>query len=289
MNAVIVLAIVIVLAFGIVYTISRAPRIKLTRGAYSLAIYQTGLRHFFGINFSKLPEIIQTRILQAENDTPELLIVTKNGIAIFTRSSFNFALVTDSKDKTLPDDLNGDGFPDIAVEEFSGGMHCCTTLHIFSFAQNLQTIEIETRHSSATFEDLTGDGLPEIRINDWTYEYWPESFATSPAPEVILRWDGRQYDVATDLMRKPPPSVYEIASQMELLKSDCNSAECPNPAGVFDYALKLMYSGNEKAGRQFLLDVFGTNTSAPALLKEFEDLLEKSPYWPRVKAAQIPK
>ena len=52
---------------------------------------------------------------------------------------------------------------------------------------------------------------------------------------------------------------------------------------AFAYALDLMYSGHEERGWEFLREFFGERFETRETIKEFRELLNRSPYWEQLK------
>ena len=75
-------------------------------------------------------------------------------------------------------DINGDGFPEVVLSDYSGGAHCCTTLAVISLRPQGPVIVFDTDLGSggASFRDLDGDRRLEIR-RDYLFEYALGSFA----------------------------------------------------------------------------------------------------------------
>jgi len=61
-------------------------------------------------------------------------------------------------------DINGDGWPEVVLSDYSGGAHCCTHLTILSLRPNgpVCVFSEDLGSASATFADLDGDGRQEI-------------------------------------------------------------------------------------------------------------------------------
>ncbi len=68
----------------------------------------------------------------------------------------------------------------------------------------LQTIEARDADLSG-FENLGEDSSLEISLRDWTFACWHAAFAKSPAPSIVLDWDGRAWVLSPELMQKPAP------------------------------------------------------------------------------------
>lgn len=97
-------------------------------------------------------------------------------------------------------DINGDGWPEIVLNDYSGGAHCCTRLIIVSlrpdapvcvFAQDLGS-------ASADIQDIDGDGRREISTNVFA-EYALGSFAFGTYGVPVIYSAGRDgvYSVNT--------------------------------------------------------------------------------------------
>ena len=76
-------------------------------------------------------------------------------------------------------DINGDGFPELVLEDYSGGAHCCTTLTVVSVRPTGPVIVFDQQlgSGSVAIEDLDGSGKREI-ITSILFEYSLGSFAT---------------------------------------------------------------------------------------------------------------
>jgi hypothetical protein len=262
---------------------------ELQFGPYLVRIQETpmpiGLRRIQ----HRLPGWLQERIYALYLEEPFRIEVWNGWTRVFHGRSYLISVVAaDARGRSiLGKDLNGDGIPNLVIKEYSGGAHCCYTVRIFSCGRDFsELIALETEHSSVTFEDLDSDGVPELRLLDWSYQYWPASFAGSPAPSVILRWRGRNLEVATDLMWKPAPSESELAEHLAEIRADPGWEEEDVSLGVppilFQTALELMYSGHEEKGWKFIEEAWHPEASRE-LITELRDLMEASPYWQEIK------
>ena len=142
---------------------------------------------------------------------------------------------------------------------------------------------MEGEHSGVKIEDLDGDGIIELKLVDWTFQYWPGSYVGSPAPRVILRWTGDSFAVAGDLMKQPAPTDAEVETKLAQILLEAKIPDYPVQGPAFDYALELMYSGHEERGWQFLREFFGERFETVETIKEFRELLNESPYWKQLK------
>jgi hypothetical protein len=141
-------------------------------------------------------------------------------------------------------DITGNGKPNLVVYEFTGGAHCCSEVSVFELGSSVKKIAlIEGLHSPPEFVDLDGDSLPEVILYDWTFAYWNTSFANSPAIDVILKYKGRKYEMAFDLMRKPSlpnDDLHRLAGEIKALEWWGNYP----PVELWCEMLDLIYTGN---------------------------------------------
>jgi hypothetical protein len=92
-------------------------------------------------------------------------------------------------------DVTGEGHPDVIVETFTGGAHCCFSTHVYDLGPEL-TLVLETPESNCggSFENLDDDPAYEFITCDDLFAYIYCSYAASPAVQVILDYEpGRGY------------------------------------------------------------------------------------------------
>jgi hypothetical protein len=199
---------------------------------------------------------------------------------------------TGKKSLLVGPDLTTSGYPHVVVFENTLGSHCCITAYVFELRNEAKLLAtVSGEHAPPVFRQ-TAPGEPwEIYISDWTYAYWPSSFATSPAPEVILRWNGFAYVTAPDRMAKPAPSPSELAAKARLIRRSAewtrnttNYARSNIPPELFQTALDLMYSGHEDLGWGFIHDAWYPGYPVDeTLLDDLRKRREKSAHWWAIK------
>jgi hypothetical protein len=85
-------------------------------------------------------------------------------------------------------DLDGDGEPEVLVDAYSGGAHCCERTRVYRFHRRAYAFTVH-QWGNQVYElhDLDGDGRPELVSADDTFSYAFAAFAFS-------RWPIRIFD-----------------------------------------------------------------------------------------------
>jgi hypothetical protein len=111
------------------------------------------------------------------------------------RSTINFG-------KIFLQDLNNNQIPEVIVQTYSGGAHCCTNYIIYLWQpeqQQFKTLETgELEGFGGTFEDLDQDGTIEFISVDNNFYYAFAPYAASYPPSLILTLENNEFkDVTT--------------------------------------------------------------------------------------------
>lgn len=126
-------------------------------------------------------------------------------------------LVADDPKSSFPSmlnvaDLDRDGEPEVVVDTFSGGAHCCTSAHIHDFRAATGTyarLTVDWGNSGYRLRDLGGDGSIEMAGTDDAFAYAFTAYAGSARPPKVLRYargpDG--LPVLKDVTRRFPKLV----------------------------------------------------------------------------------
>ena len=165
-------------------------------------------------------------------------------------------------------DLNADGYPDVVVETFTGGAHCCFGTQAFSMRPNEAVIILQKPESNAGgyFEDLNADGVSEfITYEDsFAYQYCP--YAAGVSVKVIMA-----YDPGQDLYIPAGPSFADDYSE-DIATHQQRASAAPGEMGEWDgtnicailpLALDYLYMGQPvKAQTEFASRYSGLDTDA---------------------------
>jgi hypothetical protein len=109
-------------------------------------------------------------------------------------------------------DLEGTGEPDVVLNLYSGGAHCCTVLQVFSFDPASATYVKTERvfgDPDAKVVDLGHDGHFEFLTADDSFAYRFTDFAASGLPIEILTFANRHF---TDVTRSYPALIAKDAA-----------------------------------------------------------------------------
>jgi hypothetical protein len=229
------------------------------------------------------------------------LEILRDGKRVFTAYGEMFIVGTDDKNGRLRDDtamgkdITGDGIGNLVITELTGGIHSNNTVHIFELGPKLrfiQSIHAPCGGGVGFFKLDTDPGL-EYELLDRTFAYWHQCFIGSPAPQVVLKYNGSKYVFAPGLMRQNPPTdeklrndAQEIAGSVDWSLFDGDEEDWPDsiPPRLLEEMLDLIYTGNMSAAwRLCNLAWTGKSVSKEKFLHAFKAHLETSPYWPDVR------
>jgi len=191
-------------------------------------------------------------------------------------------------------DMTNDGIPDLLIEGFSGGAHCCFTHYVFSMGTEIHEIaELDTRDAGTTFRNVDGEPDLEALSADVTFAYWYTSFAESPMPAITFKYRDGHYRLAPDLMRAPQISEDELSEAAdEIVHSDRWGP--PDPAypndpqmaanyepRLWEVMLDLIYSGHYARAVLFFEQAWPEAQPGKEKFRYefFECQLRRSRYW----------
>jgi hypothetical protein len=212
------------------------------------------------------------------------LVFSRKGGVFYIGNSVNAGDTLDdgSKIPVIPigTDLTGRGKPDIILNEWSGGAHCCYQFHVVELGDTVRRIAtIDAEDSDyAHFDDLDRKGIYEFFGWDFTFSYWHTSFAGSPAPEIILRFNGKNYALANAQMEKPLPSREALIETQTQIRSAEWKNNFPPPL-LWETMLNLIYTGHSGVARGLLDDAWVPgHIQKNTFIAEFCNRLSESPY-----------
>jgi hypothetical protein len=118
-------------------------------------------------------------------------------------------------------DLDHIGQPNVVLDLFTGGAHCCSVEQVFTFDPGTMTYaetERDFGDPGARIEDLNHDGHYEFVTADDAFAYAFTDFAASGLPLQILTFSGQRFQDVTDsfpaLIRKDAATWLKAFRQM---------------------------------------------------------------------------
>jgi|GEM_PF-5540127 len=182
-------------------------------------------------------------------------------------------------------DLTDDGVPDVILTTYSGGMHCCTTHWLVALAPDgpRTLARVEALDGQAEVADLDGDGTAEWTLPDFSFAYWNESFAGSPAPTVVLAWDGERLAASPEHMRRT--QLPDLPSAADVRADDAWAATRFPPTAYWATLLDLLYAGRGAEAARFADEAWaGDAIGRTVFLRMLADRIWQSPYASAVAA-----
>jgi hypothetical protein len=193
------------------------------------------------------------------------------------------ALMRSTADKT------GDGTPDVAVEYFSGGAHCCFEITFFELGSSVRQIPtIDTDNDRLTaIAKKPGGGL-RFQFAEQGFAYWNINFAQSPMPTVLYEFDKSDKLVPRfDLMKKPAASLTKLKRDAAAARANIDLNPYTSPEDNFNdwkepfwsEMLDLIYTGHEDLAWQYLELVWPAKKKGKEkFLSDFKEQLATSVY-----------
>ena len=106
---------------------------------------------------------------------------------VFSVAAFGISIVLTGQD------VNGDGNPDLVLEGYSGGAHCCWTYYIISLGHEPGMVSKFENERGAGFVLNKKTGKMEIETLDGAFDYFDNfSHGGTPFPDVYMRLDGKK-------------------------------------------------------------------------------------------------
>jgi hypothetical protein len=194
-----------------------------------------------------------------------------------------------SKEDVAVRDLDGDGEPEVTVDGYTGGAHCCVLLGIYDFRPATGTYAQLTRNFGSSgygFKDLDGDGKVELDTDDVRFEDLFSSHAASFPPPRIFAYE-HQAGVARlrDVTRRYPSVIRANAAEAKKLFKRFKAGDAFVDAGgvVSAYVADQYLLGRSKVGlkeldHQIARGILGTRKQGRAYRKRLLGFLHKFGY-----------
>jgi subtilisin-like proprotein convertase family protein len=138
-------------------------------------------------------------------------------------------------------DLDGDGEPEVTVDLYTLGPHCCFYDAVYRYLPGKTAYRATIGfwgNVGARLVDLGGDGRPEFRTADDRFAYAFTSFARSAFPIRILRFDHGRF---VDVTRSFPSAVRRDARSLFALYRSERRSRDRDVAGILPAWLADQY------------------------------------------------
>jgi len=185
-------------------------------------------------------------------------------------------------------DKTGDGVPDIMIDYFSGGAHCCFSTYFVNLGEIPVTAEIiNTENTGLNVIGKNPKGGLRFLSNENNFAYWNIHFAGSPLPQVILEFENGELHPNFELMKKAPPGLVTLKQKARLARLKISNAPYTQDGDDFHEAfwsemLDLIYTGNEPLAWQYFDLVWpASKPGKERFLSDFKSQLENSYYGSR--------
>jgi hypothetical protein len=183
----------------------------------------------------------------------------QNRKVVFSEHDFGFSIAL------LGEDVNGDGVPDVVLEAYSGGAHCCWTYYIISLGQKPGLLKAFGNQLGTRFAHNEKTGRIEISTWDGAFDSFDGlCYPCSPFPQVYLRLDGTtlvdislqhvtDYDKTIGETQKAlTPAELQRLRALKESPSDAEGASA-TVSKVLTIVVAYLYSGREAALPRSLL------------------------------------
>lgn len=203
-----------------------------------------------------------------------------------TSSNSRMASKTIRRHRSYPQELILPASENRICSRSSGVVALTVVMHFMSWSYGEPVREVAVIHvqdsDDSYFLDLDHNGRYDVSAQDYTFAYWHASFGDSPAPKIVLRFNGSDYELALDLMRKPVPSKDELKKVVLAIRAGWKS-EFPEPL-LWKTMLDLIYTGHSDLAWKVVSQAWGSSRGLPRkFLEGFCDQLANSPYFGQLR------
>jgi hypothetical protein len=180
-------------------------------------------------------------------------------------------------------DLNADGYPDLVVETYSGGAHCCFGTQVYSLRPNGAALILQKPESNAGgfFEDLDADGVYEFITYDdsFAYQYCP--YAAGVTVKVIMAYDSGQDRYLPASPRYPDEYSEDIATHEKRATAapgEMGEWDGTNICAILPLTLDYLYLGQTELAQTEFYSRYSSQ-DADAKWAEILQVVQSSPLY----------
>ncbi len=157
-------------------------------------------------------------------------------------------------------DLTNDGTPEVIIERFTGGAHCCSGTEVYSVGDRLENVLSRVpAECGGGFNDLNGDGVFEYITCDDVFAYAYCPYVGSPFPQVVMKYDP---DLGYIPASPEFPQVYDESIVRNLESAQLSEAgaygefDGSNKCSVLPVVLDYLYSGQDDQAWQTFNELY---------------------------------
>ena len=158
-------------------------------------------------------------------------------------------------------DINGDDYPEVIIETYTGGAHCCFGTQVYSLGEKL-TLLLKKPESNAggQFKDLDGDDIYEFVTYDDLFAYQYCAYAGSPFVKVIMAYDADAQSYLPASPNFPDEYIVDIQNNTEIAESvkpgDYAEWDETTKCGALPLLLDYIYLGDLEKAHEELLRIY---------------------------------
>lgn len=182
-------------------------------------------------------------------------------------------------------DKTGDRIPDVMINYFSGGAHCCFSTYFVNLGDAIDLIEVlNTDNAGLSVIGPNPKGGLRFATNENAFAYWNIHYAGSPMPDVIVEFQNGELRPNFELMKKPAPPLARLKAKARAASLKISNAPYTEVGMDFEEAfwsemLDLIYSGNEDLAWQYFELVWPTTKPGKeTFTADFKEALAESYY-----------
>jgi hypothetical protein len=150
-------------------------------------------------------------------------------------------------------DLGGDAEPEVVVDSYTGGAHCCIVSDVLYFTGAAYA---RAEHNWGSYgyglKDLDGDGHPELNGYDAAFEDAFTSHAASFEPPLVLAYDPTAAGSLRNVTRAFPAVIRKNVKEALHIVAVTRRRHAETLGGVASYVADLYLLGRGREARPYL-------------------------------------